>query len=86
MALPFVQMKFMLQTVQMSKRALLAGLASMAVLPLQATQARALGDIKTVRTIASITMPAVQNAGYFHCEVFCTHSMSCAGVCGWCHR
>ena len=37
-----------MQAVQLNKRALLAGLASVAVLPLQATQVLALGGSKTV--------------------------------------
>lgn len=48
LALAFVHTSSMLQTVQMSKRALLAALTSLAILPLQATQALALGDSKTV--------------------------------------
>ena len=73
----------------MSKRALLAGLASMAVLPLQATQALALGDNKTVRTTTSMSMPALHDAGLFSCEVFCMQFQYldiCAGVCGWGNR
>lgn len=45
---PDGHMKGVLQAIQMSKRALLAGLASMAIIPLQATQVLALGNSKTV--------------------------------------
>lgn len=83
MILPGLHAKCVLQTVQMSKRALLAGLASMAIIPLQATQALALGDSKTV------SMPTVRDAGFFLCGVLCTrlqHLKTSAGVCGWSHR
>ena len=55
----------------MSKRALLAGLASVAILPLQATQVLALGGSKTVRRTKSISIPAVNIAEFVLREVFC---------------
>ena len=63
MTLPCLYTNCVLQTAQISKRALLAGLASVAILPLQATQTLALGGSKTVRTTTNISTPAVHIAG-----------------------
>ena len=84
MVLPFVHTSCVLQTVQMSKRALLAGLASMAILPLQATQAHALGDSKTVRTTTSMSMPALHKAKFFLDKSFaCSSTFQQLCRCLW---
>lgn len=72
----------------MSKRALIASLALVAIIPLQATQVLALRDSKTVRKIEYPNLLSFSQFCIVQAEVACASTSgpsNFAGVCSWCH-